>query len=143
MTRFIKTESGATLRNKLLKSIAITIRELGKQNSVDSNTKDMIAFIILSLKKVSETVEEAITAWEKRDYWLKADRFRLDWEWTIKTSNGLYSALMADDWVIIASLMPVIADKCRNIKITSRSNTSKIWVGAHNNLNKQNKKGAA
>jgi hypothetical protein len=142
MTRFIKTESGATLRNKLLKSIAITIRELGKQSSADSNTKDMIAFIILSLKKVSETIEEAIIAWEKRDYWLKADRFRLDWEWALKTSNELYMALLVDDWAVIASFIPVIADKCRNIKLTSRSNISKIWVGAYNTLMKSNKKGA-
>ncbi len=141
MTRFIKTESGATLRNKLLRSIAITIRELGKQNSVDSSTRDMIAFIILSLRKISETVEEAIIAWEKRDYWLKADHFRLDWEWTIKTSNDLYSALLADDWVKIASLIPIIAGKCKNIKLTARSNSSEIWNGAYKNI--KNKKGAA
>ena len=26
---------------------------------------------------MTESIEESITAWEKRDYWLKADRFRI------------------------------------------------------------------
>ena len=143
MTHYIKTKSGLTFRNKLLKSIIITIRELGKQSEVDSDTKDMIAFIILSLQMITGTIEEAVVAWEKRDYWLKADRFRLDWEWVIKSSNGLYRALLDDDWASISSLIPIIAAKCRNIKLTSKSSSLKIWVGAYNNLMKSNKKGAA
>ena len=142
MTHFIKTESGTTLRNKLLKSIIITIRELGKQSEVDSDTKDMIAFIILSLQMITDTIEEAVVAWEKRDYWLKADRFRLDWEWAIKSSNGLHQALINDDWASISSLIPIIAGKCRNIKLTSKSSSLKIWVGAYNNLMRSDKKGA-
>ena len=142
MTRLIKTESGTTLRNKLLKSIIITIRELGKQSEVDSDTKDMIAFIIISLQEITDTIEEAVVAWEKRDYWVKADRFRLDWEWAIISSNGLYQALLGDDWASISSLIPIIAGKCRNIKLTSKSSSMKIWVGAYDNLMKSNKKGA-
>jgi hypothetical protein len=134
MSRFITTESGVALRNKLLKSIAITIRELGQQDSVDLNTKDMIAFIILSLKKISGSVEDAIRAWEKRDYWLKADRFRLDWEWTQKTSNELQKALLAEDWANTALLISVISVKCKNIKLNSKSNSMKIWTGAYNQL---------
>ena len=143
MTRYIKIESGSTLRNKNLKSIIITIRELGKQSEVDSETKDMIAFIILSLQMITETIEEAVVAWEKRDYWLKADRFRLDWEWVIKSSNGLYRALLDNDWANISSLIPIIAAKCRNIKLTSKSSSLKIWVGAYDKLMRSNKKGAA
>ena len=143
MTQYIKTESGSSIRNKLLKSIIITIRDLGKQNEVNYDTKDMIAFIILSLIKISETIEEAVIAWEKRDYWLKADRFRLEWEWTIKSSNGLYQALLNDDWETISTLIPIIAGKCRNVKLSSKSGSLKIWVGAYNNLMRSNKKGAA
>jgi hypothetical protein len=140
MTRYIKTESGSSLRAKLLKSIIFTIRELGKQNEVDSETKDMIAFIILSLQKVSESIEEAVVAWEKRDYWLKADRFRLDWEWVNKSSIELYHALLEDDWSRISSLIPFIAGKCGNVKLSSKSNTGKVWTGAYNNLICNNKK---
>jgi hypothetical protein len=143
MTRFIKTESGSSLRTKLLKSIIITIRELGMQNEVDGDTKDMIAFIILSLQKVTESIEEAVVAWEKRDYWLKADRFRLDWEWVNKASNDLYHALLEDDWSRISSLIPIIAAKCKNIKLNVKVSPMKIWAGAYNNLIHKNKKGAA
>ena len=140
MTHFIKTESGSTIRNKLLKSIIFAIRELGKQSEVDSDTKDMIAFIILTLQMITNTVEEAVVAWEKRDYWLKADRFRLDWEWAIKSSNGLYLALLNDNWANISSIIPIIAGNCRNIKLTSKASSLKIWVGAYDNLMSSNKK---
>jgi flavin-dependent dehydrogenase len=143
MTHYIKTESGSTLRNKLLKSIIITIRELGKQGEVDNDTKDMIAFIILSLHLIAETIEEAVAAWEKRDYWLKADRFRLEWEWVIRSSDRLYHALMNDDWESISTLIPTIAAKCRNIKLTSKPSSLKIWAGAYDKLLKSKKKGAA
>ena len=142
MTRYIKTESGSTLRNRLLKSIIITVRELGKQKEANDDTKDMIAFIILALRRITETINEAITVWEKRDYWLKADRFRLDWEWAVNLSNGLYQALLEDDWASISSLIPTLAFKCKNIKVPSKSISSKVWVGAYNNLMQSNKKGA-
>jgi hypothetical protein len=142
MTRIIKIEGGSTLRIKLLKSIIITIRELGKQSDVDGDTKDMIAFLILSLNLITGTIDEAVVAWEKRDYWLKADRFRLEWEWAIKSSNGLYQALIDDDWASISSLIPIIAGKCRNIKLPVKSSSLKLWAGAYNNLMRSNKKGA-
>ena len=143
MTRLIRTESGATLRNKLLKTIAIMIRELGKQNSVDNSTKDMIALIVHSLQRIAETNEEAITAWEKRDYWLKADRFRLEWEWAQKTAGQLQDALLKDNWAMIASVIPIIAAKCRKIKLNAKSSSLSIWVGAYDNLIKSKIKGAA
>jgi hypothetical protein len=143
MTRLIKTESGSTLRNKLLKTIAIMIREMGKQNSVDSSTKDMIALIILSLRKIVEINEGAIAAWEKRDYWLKADRFRLDWEWAQKTAYKLQDALLEENWMVIASVIPIIAGKCSKIKLNVKSSSLNIWFGAYDNLINSKKKGAA
>jgi hypothetical protein len=143
MTRLIKTDSGATLRNKLLKTIAIMIRELSKQNSVDNRTKDMIALIVLSLRKITETNEVAIVAWEKRDYWLKADHFRLEWEWAQKAANQLQDALLEDNWELIASVVPIIASKCNKIKLNAKASSLNIWAGAYDNLKKSKIKGAA
>lgn len=142
MTRYINPESGSNLRNKLLKSIVITIREHGKQSAVDEDTKDMIAFIILSLQKITDSIDDSITAWEKRDYWIKADHLRLEWEWVIDLSNGLYQALEEDDWNRISSLIVSLALKSKNIRLPSKPNSTKFWIGAYDNLMRSRRKGA-
>ena len=142
MTRYINPESGSNFRNKLLKSIVITIREHGKHSAVDEDTKDMIAFIILSLQKITDSIDDSITAWEKRDYWIKADHLRLEWEWAIDLSSGLYQALEEDDWNRISSLIISLALKCKNIRLPSKPNSSKLWIGAYGSLMRSRKKGA-
>ena len=33
------------------------------------------------LEAIDESIEQSVAAWEKRGYWLKADRFRQEWRW--------------------------------------------------------------
>ncbi len=87
VSRIIQTEGVGKERNRLLKAIVISIRELMKQNVVDSNTRDLAAFISNALLAVHDTVERTVAPWEKRDYWVKADKFRMEWAWT-KDSRG-------------------------------------------------------
>ena len=75
------TENGTTLRNRLMKSIVLAIRTLMQQGSPDKRSLDMAAYIVLALGKINETIETAVAAWEKRDYWVKADQFRQEWAW--------------------------------------------------------------
>ncbi|MBP7213708.1 MAG: hypothetical protein KBA03_05690, partial [Anaerolineaceae bacterium] len=73
------TESGTTLRNRLAKSIVLAIRTLMQKGEPDKESLDMAAFVVLALEKIAESVDQSATAWEKRDFWLKADRFRMEW----------------------------------------------------------------
>ena len=66
------TESGTTLRNRLARSIVLAIRTLMQQGRPDEKSLDMAAYIVLALEKINETVDAAMVAWEKRDYWVKA-----------------------------------------------------------------------
>ncbi len=75
-----KPETGATLRNRLSRSIVLAIRNLMGQAAPDSSSLDMAAFIVLALESIIQSVDESASAWEKRDYWLKADQFRREWE---------------------------------------------------------------
>jgi hypothetical protein len=52
-----------------------------RQGAPDHETKDMVAFIILALKEISSGIDQSVAAWEKRGYWVKADKYRLEWQW--------------------------------------------------------------
>ncbi len=38
----------------------------------------------LALEEINSNIDKSVEAWEKRGYWVKADKFRLDWEWSGK-----------------------------------------------------------
>lgn len=81
MTRLIKSGSAGKDRILLEKGIIIAIRELSKQSDVDDLTRDILAYVSLSLNAIGETIDESVAAWEKRGYWIKADRYRMEWSW--------------------------------------------------------------
>jgi hypothetical protein len=137
MTRFIKTENGGAVRYQYLKSMALSIRALANKKEIDADTKDMIAFIILLLDRMTETIEKTTTAWEKRDYWIKADQFRLEWEWCQKYSTLLKNALLKNDWDLISSSLSFLATKCQKINLSSRLLKTTPWMGAHAQLKKE------
>ena len=119
MSRVIKTEGGASLRNKLMKSIALTLRELATRTNINDETRNMVAFICLCLSVIDSTIQDSVSAWEKRGYWVKADHFRLDWGWVSIKGNVLKEAILSEDWNEIRSILPYLINQCRQIKISS------------------------
>ena len=134
MSRVINPETAGKQRKRLARSVVLSIRELGKQTEVTVASKDMAAYIVLALWEMHETVEASVVAWEKRDYWVKADRFRLEWEWSQSLGNKLYKALMADDWASLAMLLAQIAQKLNKEQIPARHRLGTPWVGAWKHL---------
>ena len=134
MSRLIKTESVGKDRTRLTKGIVLAIRELAKQTDVTNEAKDLAAFITLALQTISDGIDESVAAWEKRDYWVKADRFRMEWRWTGQTAEKLRKALADDDWGTIAILMPQIATKLNKIKVSENHRMGKPWVGAYHRM---------
>lgn len=130
MSKIINTVNVGTERNRLLKAIVIAIRELMKQTSVDSTTKDLAAFISNALIAVHETVERSVIPWEKRDYWVKADKFRLEWAWTKEIGEEMLQATLEQDWAKVALLSASVGQKLKNIMVSDRHRMGKPWVGA-------------
>ena len=131
MSRLIKPEGGASLRNKLMKSIALTLRELATQTNINDETRDMVAFICLCLSVIDSTIQDSVSAWEKRGYWVKADHFRLDWEWVSIKGNVLKEAILSEDWNEIRSILPYLINQCRQIKISSSKKKTALWQGSY------------
>ena len=135
MSRLINPDSAGKDRTRLSKAIVLSIRELARQKDVTSETKDLAAFIALALQAIAAGIDASVIAWEKRDYWVKADRFRMDWMWTGQFAEKMKTAVLNDDWATIAMLMPQIAQKFSKIIVSENHRLGKPWVGAYLQLN--------
>ncbi len=127
MGRIIDTKSVGKDRAKLCKLVVVSIRELMKQSTPDQNSKDLAAFIVLALKEIHAGIDPSVEAWEKRGYWLKADRFRMEWMWTESFSREMKTALLAEDWGGVAQAAIKIAEKLKAIKIPVRNSGGQFW----------------
>ena len=130
MSRIINVESAGKERTRLLRCILLGIRELGQQNEVNETTRDLVAFISLSLQQVNGLIDVSVTAWEKRGYWLKADRFRMEWIWTVDIGKKLSDSLIIEDWAQIAGLIGKTAEKLKSIHVPKHHKLGKPWEGA-------------
>ncbi len=130
MGRVINSETAGKQRGRLNKALLLTMRELGKKKDIDAETRDMVAFIALCLHEMHETIEVTCAAWEKRDYWIKADRFRRDWAWTKTYYTKLSDSVLQNDWAEIPMLLPAIAQQSASIKLPKSNTIGTAWNGA-------------
>jgi len=137
LSRLIKTETVGKDRTRLTKSIVLAVRELAKQKDVTPEARDLAAFIALALQTIAEGIDESVAAWEKRGYWVKADRFRMDWLWTGQYARKMKDAVLADDWATIAMLLPQIAQKLGKIQIAENHRLGKPWAGVYKRLKEE------
>ena len=131
MSRVINPDSVGKERTRLTKSIVLCIRELAKQANVTPETKDQAAFIALALQSISDGIDVSVAAWEKRDYWVKADKFRMEWMWAGQLADKMKAAVLTDDWATIAMLMPQIASKFGKIVVSDNHRLGKPWSSAY------------
>ena len=134
MARIIKAGSAGKDRKMYEKGIVVAIRELMKQSIMDKNTYDLVAFIALSLKAIGGTVDESVAAWEKRGYWLKADHYRMEWNWTTRLGEDLQQALQGEDWAKVASLSAQVSQKLSKVTVSQNHRLGEPWVGAWEKL---------
>lgn len=136
MSRVYNPDSAGKERNKLVRSVVLALRELMKQQQADGTTRDLAAFISMALTEINSTIETSVEAWEKRGYWVKADKFRLEWEWTGKLGKIIGEALVHDDWGTIALKSAEIAQKLGKVTIPEHHRLGTPWVGAWKQFNK-------
>jgi hypothetical protein len=132
--RIIKSGSAGKDRLLLEKAIVAAIRELAKQSNPDSNSYDLLAFIALSLTAIGETIEESVTAWEKRGYWVKADRYRMEWNWSPRMGKELKQALLNDDLGTAANIIAQITQKLSKVKVSNYNKIGSPWAGSWDRL---------
>lgn len=136
MGRVIKIEGPGKDRKRLTRAVVLALRELMQQSQPDDETRNLAAFIGLALQAVYETIDETVTPWEKRGYWLKADRFRLEWEWTGRIGEAMGTAVLAENWAEVAGLAGQVAGKLDDVKLPKRHRMGTPWEGAWEELQK-------
>jgi hypothetical protein len=134
MSRVINPDSVGKQRAQLTKAIVLSIRELARQKDTGTETRDLAAFISYALKTISEGIDSSVTAWEKRDYWIKADKFRMEWAWAGLTAEKMRIAVLSEDWSTIALLSAQIAQKFSKIQVSENHRLGRPWVGAFKQL---------
>ena len=137
MSRVINPNAPGKERNRLKRATALALRELMVESRPNAKTRDLVAFITLALEGIVKTVEVTTTAWEKRDYWIKADRFRLEWDWARRLGQEMRKAVLSDDWEMIPKIAIQIFEYVGDEKISERHRMGKPWIGAWEELKAQ------
>lgn len=134
LSRLITRGSASKDRILLEKGIVLAIRELANQSGLDATTKDLLAYIALSLKAIGETIDASVTAWEKRGYWVKADRYRMEWIWASNFGEEMKLALLNEDWGRVVNLTALVTQKMSKVKISPKQRLSAPWIGSFEKL---------
>ncbi len=127
-------ESTGTERGRLIRAIMVAFRELSRLATFGDEARDLVAFMVLALRSVSKGVESSAVAWEKRGYWVKADRFRMDWAWAEPLAAKLQLAIESGDQASAASLALKVAEKFKDVQVARNPRVGKPWVGVYRRL---------
>ncbi len=134
MGRIISSESAGKDRTRLTKIVVIAIRELLRQKESGDLSRDLIACILMSLDGIYETVDASVEAWEKRGYWLKADRFRMDWQWTKIIADQMRPLVLSENYGELIPLMVQVLQALESVKVSENHRLGTPWTGAWNEL---------
>jgi hypothetical protein len=137
LSRVINPDSAGKERTRLTKGIVIAIRELAHQSEPGAEARDLAAFIALALSIISGTIDTSVAAWEKRDYWVKADKFRMEWAWSGSYAEKMKLAVLNDDWGNVAQVAAQTAQKLNKVTVPPGHRLGRPWVGAWNELKKR------
>jgi hypothetical protein len=127
----VKPDNVGRTRDRLLKGIALTLRELATRPSLDETTRDMAAFISLALYEIYETIDVTCAAWEKRDYWLKADQFRREWMWVHPLAQKIEATVLNDAWHDLPPSLAGLAPRLVKVMLPKRNPLGEPWIGAY------------
>jgi hypothetical protein len=130
VSRIINPDSAGKERTRLTKSVVLAVRELAQQTGPGPESRDLAAFIAIALTTIAGTIDTSVAAWEKRGYWVKADRFRMDWAWAGQCGESMRRALLEEEWEGVAQIAAQTAQKLNRITVPPRHRLGKPWLGA-------------
>lgn len=134
MGRIIRVESPTALRKKLRRTIAEAIARLEPLPPKDDEAKDLAALIVFALREVDASVEGSAMAWEKRNYYVKAERLRVEWQWVGRFSQRLSRVVLAGDWARVSAVCADLAPRVADAAGAKPRITPELWVGAYRRL---------
>ncbi|MGB3713997.1 MAG: hypothetical protein WA996_06170 [Candidatus Promineifilaceae bacterium] len=134
MSRIINLNSPAKIRNRNRRTIAEILRRMSTKSEFDDESRDMSATIVFLLREIHSGVIVSVEAWEKRGYWMKADRFIREWEWTIDTASNLEDVIRNDAWDLLPRLLGEMYPHTAGIELKKLTRPPSTWEGAYGRL---------
>ena len=134
MSRVINPDSAGKQRAKLSKAIVLALRQLARQTDTGGETRDLAAFIAVALEAISQGIDASVAAWEKRGYWVKADKFRMEWAWSGPVAAKMEKAIASDDWASVAVLSAQVGQKLNKVQVADSHRLGKPWAGAYDRM---------
>ena len=134
MSRVINPNNPGKIRNQNRRSIAEILRRLIQKSAIDDESKDMAATLVYLLREINAGVEVTIRAWEKRDYWMKAERFLREWEWAIASASNIEDVIRHDAWDLLPELLADLFPRFGDIQLKKMMRKASLWQGAHQRL---------
>lgn len=134
MSRVINSTSVGQERNQLRRTIAESLRRMMRKPKFDQESQDLASLIVFSLRRLEEGVEQTATAWEQRNYFLKADRFRREWEWVEETSFALETALLLGQFDQVPPILGSLIPRFSDITIGRYTRSPELWAGCYQRL---------
>ncbi len=134
MGRVINPDSAGKQRSQLMRTAAELLRNLTLKTELDDEAKDMVSSLVYCFREIEEGIDASAAAWEKRDYWMKADELRERWSWTGRIADELKAMIFSEEWHNLPALMVRIMPYVSDIKITKFTRKPDVWQGSHMRL---------
>ncbi|MGD8586567.1 MAG: hypothetical protein PVH65_17540 [Chloroflexota bacterium] len=134
MSRVINTNNPGKVRNSNMRTIAEILRRVGAKADVDDEARDMFAALVYLLREIHQSALTTVEAWERRGYWMKADRFMRDWEWSAEMAANFEDVIRNDAWDLIPRLLGELVPHTAEIQVKNLTRSPKAWHGAYRQL---------
>jgi hypothetical protein len=134
MTRVVNTDSVGKARNQHMRTAAEVMRRLSQKTELDAEARDMAAQLVFCFKQIEDGIEEAMVAWEKRNYWNKVEQFRKQWIWVGRAAARLEQVIRAEAWDQLPVQLAGLFEHFAGITITKFMRDPDIWQGAYERL---------
>ncbi|MCI0397880.1 MAG: hypothetical protein L0332_22230 [Chloroflexi bacterium] len=134
MSRIININSPGKVRNQNQRTIAEILRHISKKSTMDQEAKDMAAALVFLLREIYTVADQSAKAWEKRGYWMKADRFLREWEWTGEMATNFEDVIRNEAWDLLPRLLAELLPRFAGMQIKSFTRPPSTWQGAYQKL---------
>jgi hypothetical protein len=131
MSRIISTQKPGKIRHQHRRTVAEALRRLSQKPKLDDEAMDLAALIVFSLHGIADTVDQTIEAWEKRDYYMKAERFRQGWRWLNGITDELSAILHGGQWEQLPAVLARLTPHFGDIRIKQMTRRPTLWQGAY------------
>jgi hypothetical protein len=129
VARVIRTEPATRTRAQILEGASRALAGLTAALPPEE-VRERLAFLALCLTEVQRSLDQTVEAWEKRGYWVKADRFRAEWRWVEDAISRVAPALGSGDLREALEATRQLAGRLPPARQPQGKGKDPIWAGS-------------